>query len=113
MYWTTIELGFAIICACLPTYGPLLEPMATSLERCKSWFTSLPNKMLPSRNKSTRNENNVTPNNEFSRNGAHDGLTDQLHLVSAVGGQIAQGKISKEMSRSTDSIAKRGTDQPV
>lgn len=25
MDWTTVELACAIVCACLPTYGPLLQ----------------------------------------------------------------------------------------
>lgn len=40
MNWSTIELGSAIVCACLPTYGPLIRIIAESFESLQTWCTS-------------------------------------------------------------------------
>lgn len=37
--WSTVELGTAIICGCLPTYGPLLHD-TTLPAPIRAWFTS-------------------------------------------------------------------------
>ncbi len=39
-HWLQIQLSIAVICACLPTYGPLL-PSATLLTRMKGWVSSV------------------------------------------------------------------------
>ena len=51
MDWTTVELATALICACFPTYGPLLR---TGLIKStfKSWYTSLLSN-IKSRSRST------------------------------------------------------------
>lgn len=39
--WATIENGFALICACMPTYGPLLSKAQTMLLSTSTWYSSL------------------------------------------------------------------------
>ncbi|KAI6081657.1 hypothetical protein F4821DRAFT_23082 [Hypoxylon rubiginosum] len=38
--WSTMQLGIAIICSCLPTYGPLISSLSRSLPSIRSLFTS-------------------------------------------------------------------------
>ena len=40
MSWSTVELGTAIICACLPTYGPFVQVAVESLARIRTWSAS-------------------------------------------------------------------------
>ena len=39
--WSTIELASAIICTCLPTYGPLITGDRSILASAKTWYASL------------------------------------------------------------------------
>lgn len=41
MNWTTIELASAIVCACLPTYGPTFNVKSALLITIKSWYSNL------------------------------------------------------------------------
>ncbi|KAM4065404.1 hypothetical protein HRG_004277 [Hirsutella rhossiliensis] len=47
MMWSTIQLGLAIICACLPTLGPLLPTISTPFEYIGSWTASLWSRSSP------------------------------------------------------------------
>ncbi|KAI1468737.1 uncharacterized protein F4812DRAFT_424513 [Daldinia caldariorum] len=39
--WSTVQLGLAIICSCLPTFGPLLPILTKSFPSIQSWYASL------------------------------------------------------------------------
>lgn len=41
MLWSTLQLGFAIICACLPTLGPCFLAITGPLLLFTNWSTSL------------------------------------------------------------------------
>ena len=50
--WSTIELGCAVICACLPTYGPFIKA-TVDFDSCKSiwtWCSSELHSLQSSRN---------------------------------------------------------------
>ncbi|KAI8962289.1 hypothetical protein F5Y11DRAFT_323059 [Daldinia sp. FL1419] len=38
--WSTIQLGLAIICSCLPTFGPLLPILSKPFPSMRSWYES-------------------------------------------------------------------------
>lgn len=40
IFWSTIQLGLAIICCCLPTYGPLFSAARPIAHRCKDLYKS-------------------------------------------------------------------------
>lgn len=39
--WSTIELGFAITCACLPTLAPILPSIVGQWSHLRSWTASI------------------------------------------------------------------------
>lgn len=41
MDWTTVEMASAIVCASLPTYGPIMSRASTIFPSLKSWYISL------------------------------------------------------------------------
>ncbi|KAJ5094367.1 hypothetical protein N7456_010228 [Penicillium angulare] len=41
MDWTTVEMASAIVCACLPTYGPVISNLSDVVPSLKSWYSSL------------------------------------------------------------------------
>lgn len=41
MDWTTVEMASAIVCASLPTYGPIMSRAGTIFPSVKSWYISL------------------------------------------------------------------------
>lgn len=88
MNWSTIELGFAIICACLPTYGPLLVEMAKISHSLRSWQLSLFESLRGSRGASVGSRNKtVSGTNEdiFRYNALDDETTDIARLTPAFG----------------------------
>lgn len=54
MDWPTIELGSAIICACLPTYGPFIGAAGESLGRIRTWCSLKMSSTLGSRSTGSR-----------------------------------------------------------
>ncbi len=40
MNWSNVELAVAILCACLPTYGPLLKQVACLQPSMQNWYGS-------------------------------------------------------------------------
>ncbi|KAK7217912.1 hypothetical protein V2G26_005915 [Clonostachys chloroleuca] len=44
LLWSTIQLGTAIICACLPTLGPLFSGSANLSSGSRSWYGSMRNR---------------------------------------------------------------------
>lgn len=88
MNWSTIELGFAIICACLPTYGPLLVETAKFTQSLRSWQLSFFESLRGSRGASAGSRNNtVSRTNEdiFRYNALDDETTDTARLTPAFG----------------------------
>lgn len=69
MNWSTIELGFAIVCACLPTYGPLLTAAALVPNLAKIWYTSLLGSFTGLRSIVPRNAIRTVRKDEESRPG--------------------------------------------
>ncbi|KAI0844178.1 hypothetical protein F5Y00DRAFT_256200 [Daldinia vernicosa] len=39
--WSTVQLGLAIVCSCLPTFGPLLPLLSKPFPSIRSWYESL------------------------------------------------------------------------
>lgn len=47
MNWSNIELAVAIVCACLPTYGPFLKRSPIIESYLKSWYTQFLSRTAP------------------------------------------------------------------
>lgn len=41
MLWSTLQLGIAITCACLPTMGPVLLGVTKQLSQIRSWGSTI------------------------------------------------------------------------
>jgi hypothetical protein len=41
MLWSTIQPGLAIICSCLPTFGPLISAFMITISYARSWYASV------------------------------------------------------------------------
>lgn len=67
MNWSTIELGFAIVCACLPTYGPIVTAAALVPKLAISWYTSLLGSFTGLRSTVPRNAIRTVRKDEESR----------------------------------------------
>ena len=96
--WSTIELGTAIICACLPTYRPLLAEGFVASNIIKSWYSSL----LDATGSKSRGSSKVSSNHgksAFVRIDRH-GLdsVDEDHLTEAVRGPEAGNEPHKSNS---------------
>lgn len=81
--WSTIELGVALICACLPTYRPLLTHSLGMLNVVKSWFSPL---LDISRTGSYKSSKGLSSSNNsayarFDRHGLDS--IDKAHLTEA------------------------------
>lgn len=110
--WLTIQLAFAIICCCLPTYRPIL-PSRTFLSSFKSRYASLlERRSQPSAASSKQTGQEVTYNSNGSRSrykqydNLSDGGVDRLGLTHATDAVAVAG-----VGRESQSIA--GKDFPM
>lgn len=85
MNWSTIELGFAIVCACLPTYGPLLTAAALFPKLASSWYTSLLGSLTGLRSIVPRNATRPVRKDEESRPGTDSRFGECVPLEHAGG----------------------------
>jgi hypothetical protein len=84
--WITVELACAIVCACLPTYAPLL-PRETVFPSLKSWYASLVNSFRST----NQSKSSKVQSSEYSGGGGSDDRSqdrpmgnDHVHLTKAV-----------------------------
>ena len=90
LIWATIENGLAIICACLPTYRPLLTTSQAFLVSVNSWYSSLLSRGSQSKASGFTETEHVSDNQSRKRyNQIADGTQDNLYLAKAVGGSGA------------------------
>ncbi len=87
--WATIENGLAIICACLPTFRPLLSGNTLVASTLNSWYNSLLSTSRGSQSKQSGHTASV--HNDDRRqlkryNQIEDGTQDDIHLTNLVGG---------------------------
>ncbi|CAH0021167.1 unnamed protein product [Clonostachys rhizophaga] len=59
MLWSTLQVGMAIVCACLPTFGPIFSGKSKFGSHAKSWYGSL-------RDKRTQNSGYKMSDNQSS-----------------------------------------------
>lgn len=85
--WSTVELGVALICACLPTYLPLVPKSFGLSSTVRSWYNSLLS-VMRSRPRGFRGGQ---PNNDLSGYNSFDhresSSMDKVHLTQAIGGE--------------------------
>ncbi|APA11193.1 hypothetical protein SS1G_11403 [Sclerotinia sclerotiorum 1980 UF-70] len=67
MDWTTVELASAILCACLPTYGPLLSGIDITSSTVKSWFSSLIGSKRNSQNSKATNPSSKSNHSRYNQ----------------------------------------------
>ena len=84
--WCTIELGVSLICACLPTYRPLLPKSLGISDTLKSWYLSIFN---VTRSKTGSSSSGITKpqdlrHSRFDRN--RDDALSEGNLTEADGG---------------------------
>ena len=70
MVWSTIQLGLAILCACLPTLNPILAVIAKPITMLKSWTSSL---ISTSRSKNNGSNGHSNIQNEGTYRGFNGG----------------------------------------
>lgn len=83
--WSTIELGTAILCACLPTYRKLLPSKFTIPQSIKSWYDSLLGTISSERLKKSASSKEPSDYNRFG-DGEEADLVNKTYLTEAVGG---------------------------
>lgn len=47
-YWVSIQLSFAVICSCLPTYRPFLSHLSFPSTAIKQWYSSIRSRLRKS-----------------------------------------------------------------
>lgn len=99
--WSTVELGVAIICACLPTLRPIFPKrplMSTSL---KNWYNSLRGSSKSSQGTHSRGVSRSTYGNKPAPgyNRFDTETPDTIYLTDIVGGRRAGEQ--NEMGRSS------------
>lgn len=91
--WYLVQLSLAVICACLPTYGPLLPNGALLSRRFKEWYSSV--ELMLGRSQRSSNSNLKTGRSLDSdalerphdkHYGNFNGGGDNIVLTSVVGG---------------------------
>ncbi|KAI9742338.1 MAG: hypothetical protein M1818_003871 [Claussenomyces sp. TS43310] len=87
MVWTTIEVTFAIVCACLPTYGPLFSQLVIP-SSLKTWYASLISTFRTSQPSKVSEQYDGSLSTK-SNNSQYDQLVDGTktsHFAKVVGG---------------------------
>lgn len=94
--WLLVQLSIGIICACLPTYGPLLPNGAFLSKRLKGWYSSV-GSLLGRRHTSSNSGSDMHPSlgsdpaeryqGKIYKNLSDGG--DKSVLTSVVGGNYA------------------------
>ncbi|KAM3070297.1 hypothetical protein ACMFMG_010133 [Clarireedia jacksonii] len=79
MDWTTVELASAILCACLPTYGPLLSSTDITSSTIKSWFSALIGSMRSSQNSKATDSSSIGQSSSKSNYAWYNQLGDSQH----------------------------------
>ena len=97
MDWTTIELASAIICACLPTYGPLFSNSPV-IATFKTWYSSFLSSVGLSKGSrgssggksgiSSRGKAAVNPGRRYNQ--LSDNGTDKQPITSVRGGTYSE-----------------------
>lgn len=87
--WSTVELGIAIICACLPTYRKLLPSKYVFLVTVQSWYNSLLGTVRTTRTGESGGNASFAGHSNYSRFGGNeeDNSTDRERLTKAVRGR--------------------------
>lgn len=94
--WTTIETGTAIICACLPTYRPLIPQRCTMSAKLKNWYSSIRGTSLSQGSQS----NTLAPN--FSNGSARCQSNDSRRgIVQTSFGSTNEGNLFRGASDSS------------
>ena len=88
--WASVENGLALICACLPTYRPLLSKGQAVLLSLNTWYSSL----LSTRSRHEKQATPDSPSGSAQAGGAidrkrynqsHDGTQDHFRLTESTG----------------------------
>ena len=82
--WSTIELGVALICACLPTYRPLLPKTFGLPSTVRGWYTSLLSVTRSRGSTKATSNNDLSGYNKFDHRESFS--MDKVHLTQAIGG---------------------------
>uniref|UniRef100_A0A8H7NCK8 Rhodopsin domain-containing protein n=1 Tax=Bionectria ochroleuca TaxID=29856 RepID=A0A8H7NCK8_BIOOC len=82
MLWSTLQVGMAIVCACLPTFGPIFSGKSKFGSHAKSWYGSL-------RDKRTQNSGYKISDNQSSNGRPWADDENRFH-ASSRGGWRAQ-----------------------
>lgn len=102
--WSSIHLGTAVICACVPTYRPLLDRIVSMTSPVRRMYTSL----LDTRASSKTDPRSISTDTTL-RNGRSSYKcieryhSDEIHLVNV---SIAAG--SADFNRGNDFISDKG-----
>lgn len=89
LIWATIENGLAIICACLPTYRPLLPKGSILDSTLGKWYKSLLSSTHTRRGTGAKPTANSDLRNQYNQ--IEDGTADHVHLTEAIGGDKVGG----------------------
>jgi hypothetical protein len=84
--WTAVQLGVAIICACLPTYGPLWPPIKSFGSSLRNIYASMLGTSIRQGTSTTGTEsgNGIPGTNSYYKK--MDGSnTDHIHLTEISG----------------------------
>ena len=103
--WCTIELGVSLICACLPTYGPLLPKSLGISAMFKSWYSSLFN---VTRSKTSNSSLGISKaqdfqHSRFDRN-KYDAISEG-HFTQADGRSDTRNQFPKSGAYSWDAVS--------
>ncbi|KAI0021285.1 hypothetical protein F4780DRAFT_297052 [Xylariomycetidae sp. FL0641] len=79
LVWATLELGLAIVCSCLPFYGPLVSAITKPMPYIRSWYSSLKSNPATGQSSGSRGEVRHTSEDRAYLNlgDNHDGTTTQ------------------------------------
>ena len=103
--WCTIELGVSLICACLPTYRPLLPKSLGISDTFKSWFSSLFNvtRSKTGSSSSCTSKAQDLRHSRFDRN--KDDITSEDDLTEADGGSDTGTQFPKSGASSSYAVS--------
>lgn len=115
MDWSTIELGVAIIAACLPTLRALLPGGSLVPASIRSWYASLINTKRGSQDSNSKGLSEGTYGTHSSSHYMqfdHEG-SDTAHLTNAKGGSKADDRYGLERPIPMNAISVRDTVEVV
>lgn len=86
MNWGIVQLAVAIVCACVPTYGPLLQLHSKTPSSVKAWHSSVVSSLCGSRASSSiattnADSSKAVPGAQYSDQAAYRHIEDRAYLT--------------------------------